>query len=109
MEDKNYIIVSKIIKYVEKILSYIEGVDKSTFVEDSKLLEACIFNLLQIGEIANRLDEDFQSRYTEIPWSKIRGLRNRLVHDYEGVNFELLWQVVEGDLDVLHRQLLSIL
>jgi len=108
MANKNFIVISKMLAYVDKIVDYTAGADKSAFFANTMLLEACVFNLLQIGEIAGHLDEDFRKKYSEIPWSKIRGLRNRLVHDYEGVQFELLWQVVEGDVKSLKNQLQSI-
>ena len=108
MRDKNYIAIAKIIAYIEKIFTYTSGVDKITFLSNTQLLEACVFNVLQIGELANRLSEDFRSQHVDIPWSKIRGIRNRLVHDYEGVNIELVWDIIKNDLDVLRDQLLSI-
>jgi len=108
MDNKNTIIVMKVIAYIDKITSYIADIDKSTFLSDTKLIEACVFNLLQIGELSNRVSEEFQQKHNSIPWHKMRGLRNRLVHDYEGVNLELVWDVVKGDLGVLRTQLENI-
>jgi len=108
MNNKNVIIVMKITSYIDKIALYLSDIDKPSFLSDTKLIEACVFNLLQIGELANRIDESFQQNYDNIPWHKIRGLRNRLVHDYEGVNLELVWDVVKHDLDALRKQLESI-
>lgn len=108
MRDKNYIAIEKIIAYIEKISGYTNKIDKDTFLSDTKLLEACVFNILQIGELANRVSDDFRSQHKEIPWPKMRGIRNRLVHDYEGVNLELVWDIVYRDLDILYKQLLSI-
>jgi len=105
MADKNAILIMKITGYIDKIISYVTNVDKSTFLSDTKLIEACVFNLLQIGELANRIDENFQQKHNNIPWHKIRGLRNRLVHDYEGVNLELVWEVVHADLKTLRQRL----
>jgi len=108
MGNKNVIIVMKIISYIDKIALYLSDIDKSSFLSDTKLIEACVFNLLQIGELANRIDEIFQQKHNNIPWHKIRGLRNRLVHDYEGVNLELVWDVVKHDLNALRKQLENI-
>lgn len=47
------------------------------------MVEACVFNLSQIGELVNKLDKEFIESYPEIPWFKMRGLRNRIVHDCE--------------------------
>jgi len=108
MKNRNYILISKIIGYIDKINDYSTNIDKSDFLNDSKLIEACVFNLLQIGELTSRLNEDFRSNHTEVPWQKIRGLRNRLVHDYEGVNLELVWDIIDNDLNSLCNQLISI-
>lgn len=55
---RNDVIVEKLIAYTDKILSYCNGLDYDSFSTDSKLVEACVFNLSQMGELANRVDED---------------------------------------------------
>ena len=61
-----------------------------------------------MGELINRLDDAFTEQYAEIPWHQIRGLRNRIIHDYDGVNLKLVWEIIEIDLEELREQLLSI-
>ncbi len=53
---------------------------------DTKLAEACVFNLSQRGELCKVVEDDFAAAHPEIPWREMYGLRNRIVHDYEGVN-----------------------
>ena len=79
------------------------------FAADSMLTEACVFNLSQIGELANRLDDDFTLAHAEIPWRSLYGLRNRIVHDYDGVNMNLIWTIITEDLEPLRRELQKIL
>ena len=69
------------------------------------LTEACVFNLSQIGELANRVDTAFAEAHPEIPWRLLYGLRNRIVHDYEGVNLQLIWETLQEDLPVLLESL----
>ena len=102
---RNNIIVEKLISYTDKILAYCSGYDYESFCADSKLVEACVFNLSQMGELANRVDEDFAKAHPDIPWRYIYGLRNRIVHDYEGVNLQLIWEIIEGDLPPLRDAL----
>jgi len=83
MVNRNITIVGGLIKYIVKVKEYSTNVDYDSFVSNMQLHEACIFNLLQMGELITRLDEEFTSFYPEIPWIKIRGLRNRIAHDYE--------------------------
>ena len=105
---RNSIIVEKMIRYSEKVLRYCDGVDYDMFLGDSKLVEACVFNLSQMGELANEVDDDFAGKYPSVPWRQIYGLRNRIVHDYEGVNLQLVWQIIQDDLPMLIRELKSI-
>ena len=67
-----------------------------------------MFNLSQIGELAGKLDTAFMQSFPSIPWRQMRGLRNRIVHDYEGVNLMLIWQIIQEDLPVLLEQLRKI-
>jgi len=105
MDEKNVRIVKNIIGYAEKILSYCSALSEDTFLVDGKLVEACVFNLIQIGEATNRFDENFTAKYSNIPWSKMRGLRNRIVHNYEGIDIPLIWDIICNDLLDLIRQL----
>ena len=68
-----------------------------------------MFNLLQMGELAGRLDEGFRNAHSDIPWFKIRGLRNKIAHDYDGVRLEIIWDIVKDDLGVLRGQLADLL
>lgn len=95
---KNKIIVEKMIKYIQKILMYIEGFDYNSFSQNTMLVEACVFNLGQIGELANKIDKEFETEHNQIPWRVLYGLRNKIVHDYEGVNLNLIWDIVQVDL-----------
>lgn len=98
-------ILKKIINYINTILTYTKDVDYQGFIENKMMLEACVFNLSQIGELVNKLEEEYILDNPEIPWFKIRGLRNRLVHDYEGVSLILVWEIIASDLKKLKTQL----
>ncbi|MBQ7703441.1 MAG: DUF86 domain-containing protein [Firmicutes bacterium] len=102
---KNEIIVQKLAAYAEKIIRYCEDTDYVRFSADSKLVEACVFNLSQMGELANRVDADYAQAHQQVPWRLLYGLRNRIVHDYEGVNLQLIWEIIEDDLPVLLDEL----
>jgi uncharacterized protein with HEPN domain len=95
---RNDIIVEKLLAYTNKILAYCKNVDEEAFTADSKLVDACVFNLSQMGELANRVDSAFAQAHPEVPWRLLYGLRNRIVHDYEGVNLRLIWEIIHEDL-----------
>lgn len=102
---KNKIIVEKILKYISKVLEYTKDTEYDTFINNSILVEACVFNLSQVGELANKIDKDFEEISSSIPWRVLYGLRNKIVHDYEGVNLVLIWDIIKEDLPELNNQL----
>jgi uncharacterized protein with HEPN domain len=61
-----------------------------------------------MGELVTRLDQEFTLSYPKIPWVKIRGLRNRIAHDYESIIIDDIWNIIQNDLDPLREQLLLI-
>ena len=105
---KNDIIVSKMLGYIEKILKYSANMSYEDFVKNEMVVEACVFNLSQIGELANKLENTFRQEHKHIAWKQIYGLRNRIVHDYEGVNLRLVWEIIESDLPDLRDKLKSL-
>ena len=108
MANRNMTIVRDLIKYIVRIKEYCNNIDYDSFAANTQLHEACVFNLFQMGESANRLDDKFTHDYPEIPWFKIRGLRNRIAHDYEGISIEIIWDIIQNDLELLKTQLLLI-
>ncbi len=105
---KNQKIILKIINYIDTILEYTNDVDYTGFRNNSMMVEACVFNLSQIGELVNKLDKQYIMENPEMPWFKMRGLRNRIVHDYEGVNLNLIWEIIGMDIKILREQLLKL-
>ena len=104
---RNEIIVQKLLSYTNKLIRYCDGLDYDAFSSDSKLVEACVFNLSQMGELCSRVDAGFAEAHPEIPWNEMYGLRNRIVHDYEGVNLLLVWQILSDDIPALRDTLRS--
>lgn len=105
---RNEIIISKMIEYADKISSYVLGMNYDEFSKNSLVVEACVFDLSQIGELANRLDDSFVKQHKDIPWKQVYGLRNRIVHDYEGVNLKLVWEIICDDIPELRERLLNL-
>jgi uncharacterized protein with HEPN domain len=93
---RNNIIIQKLIEYIQKIETYCgQCVSYQAFTENKMIIEACVFNLSQMGELANRLDDEFIAMHSDVPWKEIYNLRNKIVHDYEGINFLLIWQIIK--------------
>lgn len=105
---RNEIIIQKLLAYSNKLVRYCDGLDYDAFSSDSKLVEACVFNLSQMGELCRMADAAFAEAHPEIPWKEMYGLRNRIVHDYEGVNLLLVWQILSEDIPILRDTLISL-
>lgn len=100
----------KLIAHIDHTLEYCEGLDFDTFMGNRMLQEACVFNILQIGELArNGLNEDFTATHPEIPWRQMYGLRNRIAHDYEGIRMKIVWETIEQDFPTLRTAISKIL
>lgn len=108
MRDKDYILIENILKCISKISEYTKQVSYEEFSKNTMLVEACVFNLSQIGEYANKVSTEFQKEHSDIPWRMMYGLRNRIVHDYEGVKLVLIWDIISNDLAGLQEQLKQI-
>lgn len=102
---RNEIIVGKILDYCEKLIRYCDGYSYETFSKNTILVEACVFNLSQIGELSHSVDADFAAAHQAVPWAEMYGLRNRIVHDYEGVNLILVWEIISDDIPRLKKLL----
>ena len=93
--------VEKMIGYAEKVLSYCKDLTYEEFSNNSLVVDASVFNLSQIGELTGKIDVYYKQEHPEIPWREMYGLRNRVVHDYEGVNLQLVWEIIKEDLPQL--------
>lgn len=92
-----------------KIKRYTANLDFDLFITDDKTIDAVVRNFEIIGEAANRMDPDFRTINSEIDWNRIRGFRNRIVHDYFGIDYEIVWTIIENDLENLIEQLEDII
>jgi len=92
------LLVEDIAVAIEKINQYIIGMTIDTFKEDSKTADAVVRNLEIIGEAVSKLPTAYKEAHKNIPWRQIAGLRNRIVHDYFGIDLEMIWYIVTSDL-----------
>lgn len=84
--------------------TYVEGMDKETFLEDKRTQQAVILNLVIIGEASTKLlkeHEAFLVSFPEIPWRSMKGMRNRIAHGYFDINLNIVWETVQTALPEL--------
>jgi uncharacterized protein with HEPN domain len=94
---------------MEKISLYIDAMNKDAFVKDARTVDAVVRNLEIIGEAASRIPEVFKFSHPEISWRRVVGLRNRVIHEYFGVDLEIVWSVVSNDLPPLKSEVKQII
>jgi uncharacterized protein with HEPN domain len=100
--------IDHILKCIKKIRKFVKGVDKKEFARNELLQDAVIRNFEVIGEASKRISADFKKVYYEVPWKEISGMRDKLIHDYLGVDIDVIWKTIEQDLTVLNRALKKI-
>ena len=105
--DKNVRIITNIIEYIEIIFNTQKrfGNDFNVFVSDKDYFNSVCMSLLQIGELANHLTEEFAALHKDIPWKNIIGLRNVLVHGYRKLDTEVVWATVMDDIPELYKKI----
>ena len=111
MDSKDLAVLKKMLQHTRAILEYCKDCQSlAAFEENSMRVEATVFNLMQLGELAKQsLSDEAKSQITTIPWQQIYGLRNRIVHGYSGVNMRIVWETVAYDIPELHKELKTIL
>ncbi len=111
MDNKDKEVLLKILKHVEHAIEYASKYEeRESFENDNMCVEATVFNLMQIGELAKvSLSEETKDSIKTIPWKQIYGLRNRIVHGYEGVNFSIVWDTIKDDLPKLREEIKALL
>lgn len=109
MKDKEYLSFIKMIEYIDKSMQYTKDYTFEEFCKDNKTIDATVFAISQIGELVKNVSKETMEQYSNIEWNMIRGLRNRIVHDYEGINLRSIWVVLRNDIVQLKMDLQTIL
>ena len=98
--------IDDIIEAINKIERYTSGIDFASWQNDEKTVDAVIRNLEVIGEASSHLPIEIQEQYEDVPWGKMKGIRNILTHEYFGIDLEIVWKTVKDDLPILKKRLL---
>ncbi len=107
MNERSHRAIEKILIHSKKCIHY--SLAQDDWIQDERTLEAIVFNLAQIGELVRFVDESVQSKYPFVNWAAMKGLRNRIIHDYEGILPNNINAIVMKGLPELVFQLESIL
>jgi uncharacterized protein with HEPN domain len=98
-----------IVEAINEIDAYIQDTSQEDFVKNSMMFNATLRQLEIIGEASNRLSNDVVNKTPDIPWARIIGLRNLVIHEYFGVDDFTIWNVIKINLPDLKRKILAFL
>ncbi len=87
------LLLEDILEAGNKILSFTIDMNFDDFIADDKTIDAVVRNFEVIGEAANRVPDEFKAAHPEIEWRRIVGLRNRIIHEYFGIDYETVWKI----------------
>ena len=105
----NEYFLKKMIVDLEFIVKHTKNLSIDEFKNDEILQDSVMFRLIQVSENSDRLKDDFKARHSAIAWRAIKGMRNRIVHDYGEVDIKVVYDTVANDIPDLLEQLLSLI
>lgn len=93
-----------ILEATRKITTYTGGLSRAAFLADDKTIDAVVRNLEVIGEAVKQLPDDLRAQHSAVEWKKIAGLRDMLIHEYFGLDAEIVWDIVQNKVPALDRE-----
>ena len=99
------VVIADILRCIEHVESYTAKLSFDDFSSDFMVIEACLYNIQVIGEAVNQLADDVKTSNPQIPWTLIKGMRNRLIHEYFGTDLPLVWNTIKSDLPGFNAEL----
>jgi len=102
-------LLGDIVAEADVVLHHVDECSFERFAADAILSRASLHSLMIIGEASNRIPADVQMRHPQVPWRDLAALRNRIVHDYPGVDLTLVWSLIQNRLKELRDQVASVI
>ena len=97
-----------ILDAIDEISSYLITADLPAFLENSMMRFACIKQMEIIGEASNHLSSELKSKFSDVEWAQIVGMRNVFTHEYFGIDFSIVWEIIKNDIPELREKIETI-
>ena len=94
MKSKEYLSIKKMIEYIDKALRYTKNCNFEDFFVNEEKIDATVFAISQIGELVKNISQETMEKYSNIEWMLIKNLRNKIVHDYDGIKLNFIWDII---------------
>ncbi len=104
-ERKSSAIIKDILNCIDHIQIYTSGLSFDDFSKNFMAIEACLYNIQIIGEAVSHLPLKIKEKESDIPWTLMKGMRNRLIHEYFGTDIPLVWDTIQKDLPSFRKEL----
>jgi len=101
--------LNHILDAIKKIEKYIQGIEEETFKKNDLVQDGVIRQIEIIGEAVKRLSDDITSQSPQVPWQDIAGMRDKLIHDYFGVDIDTVWLTVQKDIPEFKKEIIGII
>ena len=101
--------IEKVFENIDAIILYAKDLSYDDFINDSIVIDAIMFRLVQMAENISRISKEFRERHFNIKWGEIIGFRNGIVHDYGKTDYSIVYEIVSGDIHKLRNDLEEIM